>query len=260
MKKIIINILNLVLIVTCLIVTTYGWWIDGLVGDDVIIKSAKIDSIITLEKGADFNKDGLLDIDSNGDSIFEEVSTTDKGKEQVIVLEFADIIPTEVYTWRVTVLNKGDVAGYVYADFYDDIDFTDGISKEEEFLRFMSISTIVEDEAGNKIVNKRYFNGLTSDAVLFGGTENDLVELGGSIQIEFRITFELFDDLLEKGICNENDRADYLNLQGKTFNTGFKFLDISLSSYPPPKLTIPILKNTAYNINSFFTYILSLNK
>ena len=233
MKKIIINILNVLLIVTCLVATTYGWWINGSFGDDVIIKSAKIDSIITLEKGADFNKDGILDVDTNGDCIFEEVSTTDKGKEQVIVLEFDDIIPTEVYTWRITVLNKGDVAGYVYASLYDDIDFTDGISKEEEFLRFMSISTVVEDEDGNKIINKKYFNGSTSDTVLFGGTENELVELNGSIQIEFRITFELFDDLLDKGICDESDREDYLSLQGKVFNTSFKFLDISLSSYQP---------------------------
>lgn len=233
MKKIIINILNVLLIVTCLVATTYGWWINGSFGDDVVIKSAKIDSIITLEKGIDFNKDGNLDTDGSGNKIFEEVGTTDKGKDQVIVLEFDDIVPTEVYTWRVTVLNKGDVAGYVYANLYDDIDFTDGISKEEEFLKFMSISTIIEDEEGNKIVNKKYFNGSTSDTVLFGGTENELVQLNGSIQIEFMITFELFDDLLKKGICNESDKADYLSLQGKTFNTGFKFLDISLSSYQP---------------------------
>ncbi len=233
MKKIIINILNVLLIVTCLVATTYGWWINGSFGDDVVIKSAKIDSIITLEKGIDFNKDGNLDTDGSGNKIFEEVGTTDKGKDQVIVLEFDDIVPTEVYTWRVTVLNKGDVAGYVYANLYDDIDFTDGISKEEEFLKFMSISTIIEDEEGNKIVNKKYFNGSTSDTVLFGGTENELVQLNGSIQIEFMITFELFDDLLKKGICNEYDKADYLSLQGKTFNTGFKFLDISLSSYQP---------------------------
>lgn len=233
MKKIIINVLNMLLIVTCLVATTYGWWINGSFGDDVVIKSAKIDSVITIEKGYDFNKDGILDIDNNGDKVFEEIGTTDKGKEQVIALEFNDIIPTEVYTWRITVLNRGDVAGYVYANLYDEIDFTDGISKEEEFLKFMSISTIVEDANGNKIVNKKYFNGSTSDTVLFGGTENELVQINGSIQIEFMITFELFDDLLEKGICNEEDRADYLALQGKTFNTGFKFLDISLSSYQP---------------------------
>ena len=233
MKKIIINVLNVLLIVTCLVATTYGWWINGSFGDDVVIKSAKIDSVITIEKGYDFNKDGILDVDNNGDKVFEEIGTTDKGKEQVIVLEFDDIVPTEVHTWRITVLNKGDVAGYVYANLYDDIDFTDGISKEEEFLKFMSISTIVEDGNGNKVVNKKYFNGATSDTVLFGGTENELVQLGGSIQIEFMITFELFDDLLEKGICEESDRADYLSLQGKAFETGFKFLDISLSSYQP---------------------------
>ena len=233
MKKMVINILNILLIVACLITTTYGWWINGSFGDGVIIKSAKIDSIITIEKGIDFNRDGILDVDNSGNRIFEELEKTSRSAEQIIVLDFENIIPSEVFTWRITVLNKGDVAGYVYANLYEDIDFTDGLSKEEEFLKYMSISTIIEDSQGNKIENKKYFNGLTSDTVLFGGTENELVQLGESIQIEFMITFELFDDLVLNGICEESDRANYQNLQGKTFDGGFKFLDVSLSSYQP---------------------------
>ena len=233
MKKMVINILNILLIVACLITTTYGWWINGSFGDGVIIKSAKIDSIITIEKGIDFNRDGILDVDNSGNRIFEELEKTSRSAEQIIVLDFENIIPSGVFTWRITVLNKGDVAGYVYANLYEDIDFTDGLSKEEEFLKYMSISTIIEDSQGNKIENKKYFNGLTSDTVLFGGTENELVQLGESIQIEFMITFELFDDLVLNGICEESDRANYQNLQGKTFDGGFKFLDVSLSSYQP---------------------------
>ena len=233
MKKMIISVLNVLLIVACLIATTYGWWINGSFGDGVIIKSAKIDSVITLEKGLDFNYDGILDVDGSGEKLFEEVMETNKGKEQVVILKFDSIMPSEVYTWRVTVQNKGDVAGYVYATLYEDIDFSDGISKEEEFLKFMSISSKVTDSEGNTVVVKKYFNTSTNETVLFGGTDNDLVQLGESIQIEFMITFENIDDLIEKGICEETDKVNYQSLQGKVFETSFKFLDISLSSYQP---------------------------
>lgn len=233
MKKIVINVLNVLLIICCLVATTYGWWINGSFGDDVIIKSAKIDSTILIEKGIDFNQDGILDVDSEGNRIFEEIGENAKATDQIIILEFDNIMPSEVYTFRITVTNKGDVAGYVYANLFEDIDFTDGISKEEEFLKYMSISAVSIDSEGKQVISKKYFNGLTSDNVLFGGTENELVELGKSIQIEFTITFEIFDDLVENGICNESDRINYQNLQGKAFSSSFKFLDISLSSYQP---------------------------
>ena len=233
MKKLINNIFAILLILSCLITLTYGWWISGSLGDGVVIKSAKISSIITVEKGNDFNYDGNLDKDSNGEAVYEEVEKTNKNTEQVLVLDFGSIIPTEIHTWRITVQNKGDVAGYVYATLFEDIDFTDGISKEEEFLKFMSISTKVDNGDGTFNVNKKFFYGLTSDIVLFGGTDKELVDIDESIQIEFQITFENFDILLENGICGEADRQAYQELQGKTLSESFKFLDVSLSSYQP---------------------------
>lgn len=233
MKKLINNIFAILLILSCLITLTYGWWISGSLGDGVVIKSAKISSIITVEKGNDFNYDGNLDKDSNGEAVYEEVEKTNKNTEQVLVLDFGSLIPTEIHTWRITVQNKGDVAGYVYATLFEDIDFTDGISKEEEFLKFMSISTKVDNGDGTFNVNKKFFYGLTSDTVLFGGTDKELVNIDESIQIEFQITFENFDILLENGICGEADRQAYQELQGKTLSESFKFLDVSLSSYQP---------------------------
>lgn len=235
MKRILINAGTLLLTVSCLISLTFAWWISGSLGDGVIIRSAKISSIITVEKGQDFNSDGNLDLDNLGEPIYNVVNKTNKGKEQVLVLDFGSIIPSEVFTWRITVLNKGDVSGYVYATLFEEIDFTDGLSKEEELLKFMSISTVVTN--GEEVyVNKKYFNGLTSETILFGGTDNELVERDQSIQIEFKITFETFKDLVEAGVCDEQDYAEYQALQGKKMPESFKFLDISLSSYKPEEL------------------------
>ena len=235
MKRILINAGTLLLTVSCLISLTFAWWISGSLGDGVIIRSAKISSIITVEKGQDFNSDGNLDLDNLGEPIYNVVNKTNKGKEQVLVLDFGSIIPSEVFTWRITVLNKGDVSGYVYATLFEEIDFTDGLSKEEELLKFMSISTVVTN--GEEVyVNKKYFNGLTSETILFGGTDNELVNRDESIQIEFKITFETFKDLVEAGVCDEQDYAEYQALQGKKMPESFKFLDISLSSYKPEEL------------------------
>ena len=235
MKRILINVGTLLLTVSCLISLTFAWWISGSLGDGVVIRSAKISSIITIEKGQDFNNDGNLDLDNLGEPIYEVVDKTNKGTEQVLVLDFGTIIPSEVFTWKITVLNKGDVSGYVYATLFEEIDFTDGLSKEEELLKYMSISTVITD--GDEVtINKKYFNGLNSETILFGGTDNELVERDQSIQIEFKITFETFDALLDAGICGEQDYAEYQTLQGKKMPESFKFLDISLSSYKPEEL------------------------
>ena len=102
-------------------------------------------------------------------------------------------------------------------------------------MKYMSISTVITD--GDKVtINKKYFNGLNSETILFGGTDNELVERDQSIQIEFKITFETFDALLDAGICGEQDYAEYQALQGKKMPESFKFLDISLSSYKPEEL------------------------
>ena len=235
MKRILINVGTLLLTVSCLISLTFAWWISGSLGDGVVIRSAKISSIITIEKGQDFNNDGNLDLDNLGEPIYEVVDKTNKGTEQVLVLDFGTIIPSEVFTWKITVLNKGDVSGYVYATLFEEIDFTDGLSKEEELLKYMSISTVITD--GDEVtINKKYFNGLNSETILFGGTDNELVERDQSIQIEFKITFETFEALLDARICGEQDYAEYQTLQGKKMPESFKFLDISLSSYKPEEL------------------------
>ena len=235
MKRILINVGTLLLTVSCLISLTFAWWISASLGDGVVIRSAKISSIITIEKGQDFNNDGNLDLDNLGEPIYEVVDKTNKGTEQVLVLDFGTIIPSEVFTWKITVLNKGDVSGYVYATLFEEIDFTDGLSKEEELLKYMSISTVITD--GDEVtINKKYFNGLNSETILFGGTDNELVERDQSIQIEFKITFETFEALLDARICGEQDYAEYQTLQGKKMPESFKFLDISLSSYKPEEL------------------------
>ena len=82
------NSLNILLIIACIITTTYGWFINGSFGDGVVIKSAKIDSIVTLEKGIDFNRDGVVDIDDSGNKVFELIEKTNKGTEQVIIMDF----------------------------------------------------------------------------------------------------------------------------------------------------------------------------
>ena len=109
MKRILINVGTLLLTVSCLISLTFAWWISGSLGDGVVIRSAKISSIITIEKGQDFNNDGNLDLDNLGEPIYEVVDKTNKGTEQVLVLDFGTIIPSEVFTWKITVLNKNTI-------------------------------------------------------------------------------------------------------------------------------------------------------
>ena len=233
MKKIIFNLFTILLTVSLLFTVTYGWWISGSLGEGIVIKSAKINSIILLEKGVDFNLDGNLDLDLEGNERFEEITRTRKSTEQVLVLTFEDLIPTQVYTWRVTVTNKGDVRGYVYASLFEEIDFNDGISEQENLIRFLSISRRIVNEDGSYTSNKVYLKQMHSEAVLFGGTDEDVVNVDESVQYVFQIELEPFEVLLNNNVCELEDYEAYQKLQGKVSNESFKFLDISLSSEKP---------------------------
>ena len=116
---------------------------------------------------------------------------------------------------------------------FEDIDFTDGVSEQENLLRFLSISIRTTNDDGSYSYSKVYLNGLTSNTVLFGGTDDHVVEVNESIELVFRIEFEMFDTLVENNICSEEDFDAYQALQGMKVSESFKFLDVSLSSHKP---------------------------
>lgn len=223
MKKILVkNLFSLLLVVCLLTSTVYAWWIKSDSISDIKVVTAKMESEIALYKGIDFNYDGLLDLDANGNELFTDKLESNNFDFRNITKDGSvtnhSIIPTEIHTWKVVVTNKGNAVGLV------------------------SMKLVVEDESLKDIF--KYFVLIVEDKQYFLNEvfENNVVTIYESdTQIkpnesnEYIIQFELleYSVLEEKGYTNIS-YEEYQSLQGIqsiiSGNSANIFLDVILST------------------------------
>lgn len=214
-KKIIVTSINSILCLIVAITFTFAWFTNSVNDSQITITSARVASEIEYYIGDDFDLDGVFDYDVG----FTYIGTIkESGEEKFVNIEINNFLPTEVYTYRFIIKNKGDVAGY-----------TTGILSEEalayEMTKCLSI-TLVDIETTTTIV-KSYLGKLSKDnLVIFGGTVDDIVnttDINGK-SYTIMITFETEEALIKEGI----EVANYNELQGKNFN--IDLFDCLLSS------------------------------
>ena len=228
MKHRIINIVLLGLTLCALVSVSFGWWIEATVTDSFLIQSANISSTVTVYKGLDFNYDGNLD-KTEGEDTYVEVLKTEKGTKQIVVLDFrksneetlGSLLPNEIHTWKITVNNKGDASGYVYATIHE------MTAEQKLMVKYMSLTY-------DGIKTYLYDAVNDSTKIVFGGDyERDVVKIQTSKDFVIQIQLESFDDLVKNRVITgdiEEARKEYQSLQGKVFyDDSFEFLDVSLS-------------------------------
>ena len=154
MKRRMFNVVLLLISFCLMLSVSFGWWIEGVVSDSFVIKSAKISSEITIYQGNDFNLDGNLDRNNP----FQLLEKTEKGTKQVLVLKFNNLAPTEVYTWKIKVENNGDAAGFAYATLAESLLKDTGNLKD--YIKFMSVTHVPQyayylttDTDDNRVLN-----------------------------------------------------------------------------------------------------------
>ena len=180
MKRRMFNVVLLLISFCLMLSVSFGWWIEGVVSDSFVIKSAKISSEITIYQGNDFNHDGNLDRNDP----FELLEKTPKGTKQVLVLKFTDLAPTEVYTWKIKVENNGDAAGFVYATLAESLlKDTTGL---KDYVKFMSITHIpqyayyltttdgVREVSGDKVLMQYNYGSSVSEQFAYNGISYDI--------------------------------------------------------------------------------------
>lgn len=223
-KRLVFHIITLILLMACCGTVTYAWWVGGISANKLIIQSANISSKITMYKGVDFNHDGALDIDDNGNYIYEEPETSE-GEEHEIILKMVDLIPTEIYTWKVNAENKGDANGYlVISVSLDDITVKD-------YYKYLSIIVIYKDSDNNNIVSDKVYLG-ANPSMLYEDV-NYIPKNNGSREYLFKLQLETFDNLVKAGIFEdtEENRTKYQSLQGTSVQ--MLLLDITLTTAKP---------------------------
>lgn len=273
-RRLIVNIATLLLAITCMITVTYSWWTMSASKGSVTIQTANIATKITLYQGIDYNYDGIMDrgIDeslpkanqnetngryvevSNAQTVNEETNVTN------LCLNFPEVIPTAIYTWKLVVENRGDAPGYLRAQISKNlVDEGDNSSSVFDYFKFFTVNGAqtdrltglynaeyvytsrfigidyfkLDDASKSSYLSWNIVDEMTTKINVFGNTENDRIMVGETKVYVFRFQLRPFDTLLEAGLVAESDRPEYQALQGKIFNSQTPLLDIILSTDPP---------------------------
>ncbi|MDY0346809.1 MAG: hypothetical protein RBQ70_03980 [Acholeplasma sp.] len=80
---------------------TYAWIIATFKSDPIIVESGTLTVEAQLFEAADLNQDGILD----AGPVYTEITTG--------FMIFANVIPGQTYTYRITVTNTGSTNGYL---------------------------------------------------------------------------------------------------------------------------------------------------
>ena len=273
-RRLIVNIATLLLAITCMITVTYSWWTMSASKGSVTIQTANIATKITLYQGIDYNRDGVMDrgIDeslpkayqSENNGRYVEVSNAqmvdDTTNVTNLCLNFPDVIPTAIYTWKLVVENRGDAPGYLRAQISKNLK-NDGNNKSQAFdyFKFFTVTGARTDrntgvyDTGypytSRLIGTDYFkldeigkqsylswniiDEMTTKISVFGNTENDRIMVGETKVYVFRFQLRSFEDLLNAGLVAEDNFAEYQALQGKIISSQKPLLDIILSTDPP---------------------------
>ena len=101
--------------------TTFSWFSSRLITQEFPFTTARLASIVTLEKGVDFDCDGYLDIDQTSKKeMFEnEIKIQDPNNAQKLLpaMKLENLLPSQVHTYRLTVINNGTVDSKIVIQF-----------------------------------------------------------------------------------------------------------------------------------------------
>lgn len=222
-KIIIITSITVFLLVVGLTITSvFAWYTNATRSASFSIKSANVSSSITLFTGNDNNHDGILELVDSQASYTQQGEATDPSKQETISLACSDIIPTEVYTWKITVENRGDVDAYVSF-------VLDETSVSQAIMSCLSITIYDESTPSN---TKNYIGKMSVGSVLFGGTATDKVDKPGGaksvISYIVKIEFEIEEALKSQNITIN----DYQAVQGNEISNLNLFSLILTSDKP----------------------------
>lgn len=123
-KKLIFPIITVIVASMLCIGSVFAWFVIGDEINDMNFQIAKIDSTVTLYSVADTNRNGIPDIDGNGDYLLTEIGTeyaySDESLASVTYnMSISDILPSQIVTFMLYLQNIGDVTNMVRVGFSD---------------------------------------------------------------------------------------------------------------------------------------------
>lgn len=101
-KRLIFHSILLFSLLTLLIAASFAWFISfNNQIENILVTTGNIQMSAKLYQMSDFNLDGILDVDENGNNIATEISS----------INISNMNPGEQYTYRLDVTNAGNIDG-----------------------------------------------------------------------------------------------------------------------------------------------------
>lgn len=206
-KRFFLSVIYLVLLFSIGAMSIYGWYVGGINTSRVTISSANVSSEITVFQGNDFDKDGIFDWLE--ESMYNEIEPDEDG---IIHINITDFKPTDVLTFKIHVVNAGDVDGYPFfiVDELMKSNIGNALSVSVCKLEENTVPYIMEDE-------KHMINQLIDPdgIVYYGNDDNKILHSIDENVADFiiQIKFESFNE-----VSNAYTYEQYNELQAKDLN------------------------------------------
>ena len=212
---------------------SYAWYVNYNKINSFKFKMARINTVVTLYSSTDTNYNGVPDKDKNGNYLFtyigEESAVTDDISSSVSLnMLITDIMPTQIYTFKVHVKNESEVANSVRFTFVDYLG-ADGSSKiSYRYIKAFSVNVgeVLSDGsvAFNKDDKTYLANAVNSDGTFSVITAKEGVIVSGTLDKDssgnsvlnetdcwLRFELETYADL-QSSVTSNGGSGAYLNV------------------------------------------------
>lgn len=221
--------------------TTFSWFSSRFVTRDFTFTTAKMGSAVKLYEAVDFDYDGYPNlVDAVEQFVEEEQIKADDSDKMITILSINNMLPSQIYTYKINVTNNGTVKSEVLAEF-------SYVGSNLTILQSLAVTPILLGEnntilKGEKcyLADPKYmsydadgnptaFNGITfinneAYAPFFQDYQNDYADLdfrtsvGNQKDFYFQIEMVPYDEIKAEYPNIALTESDYNNLQG--YSTG----------------------------------------
>lgn len=223
LKKII-----LITAVICLLITATGislaWFIEGYLSDKFSFAVAFVESKVSLYRAEDNNYDGIPETDTDGKPLYTFLGDSERGSIKLdangnpiiingvpeydgdvkVRFDISDMLPTQIYTWKIVIRNVGDVKAKINADI--NIPLIDNSLKSGIDVLSMSVNNKVEIYTGlsygyneaTRIYSQKILL-IDNDPIEYSYNPDEINPYSINEYI-FAIKFENYENLIKAGV------------------------------------------------------------
>lgn len=176
------RIIQLLLMLVCTIVlfifVAFAWYISLDKTDPIIINTGSLRADCKFYRGIDSNYDGELDDDS-----FIEITEAD--------LHFVNVIPGQIYTFKLSVTNIGTISGFL------SVRMNNIITEDEDLLNYFNVSFVEPTET----------------EIIFSAAEDGKLELFNKYILEPETTFDFIFQIKVGNFSGDNFHLKSLTIE-----------------------------------------------